>query len=47
MNNNDFVIKFYGDNLIAAMNNGERQQAYFWQAWMYAAIKARNIALGL
>jgi hypothetical protein len=42
-----FIIKFYSDNLEAAMQAGNRSHAVFWQAKMYAAIKARNAALGV
>ena len=40
-----FVIKFYGDNLDAAKQADDRAHAMFWQAKMYAAIKARNAAI--
>ena len=41
------VIRFYGHNLEAAMQAGNRAHALFWQAKMYAAIKSRNAALGV
>jgi hypothetical protein len=43
----DFIIRFYGHNLEAAMQAGNRSHALFWQAKMYTAIKARNAALGV
>lgn len=39
------LIKFYGHNLEAAMQAGNRDHAVFWQSKMYAAIKKRNAAL--
>ena len=41
------IIRFYGHNLEAAMQAGNRTHAQFWQAKMYAAIKARNASLGV
>ena len=43
----EFIIRFYGYNLEAAMQAGNRAHALFWQAKMYAAIKARNASLGV
>jgi len=39
------LIKLYGDNLIAAMQSGNRDRALFWQTKMYDAIKRRNAAI--
>jgi hypothetical protein len=41
----NYLIKFYGHNLEAAMQAGNRDHAVFWQAKMYTAIKNRNAAL--
>jgi hypothetical protein len=41
------IIRFYGHNLESAMAYGNRADALFWQAKMYAAIKKRNVALGV